>query len=152
MARKSIQERFWLKVDRSGDCWIWMACRNGSTPEHSYGRFRINGQTFHAHRIAWELTKGTIPEGLRVLHRCDNPPCCNPRHLFLGSQADNMQDCATKNRTTRGSRNARAKLTSIDVLSIRSDPRPQIQIAATYNVDTSLICKIKRRKNWTHLP
>lgn len=151
MARKSIQERFWAKVDRSGDCWIWMGCRNGTTQQHGYGRFNIGGHIFHAHRVAWEFTNGPVTDGMRVLHKCDNPPCVNPAHLFLGTQTDNMQDCATKDRTTRGSRNIHAKLTSDDVMAIRRDSRPQTEIAVSYNVHPSLICKIRRRKCWAHL-
>jgi len=151
MARKSIQERFWSKVDKSGDCWLWTAGRKNSNPQIAYGCFRVDGKTLYAHRLAWELTHGPIPPGLVACHKCDNPACVNPSHLFLGTQANNIRDCATKNRTTQGSRNRHAKLTCDQVGAIRADSRTQRQIAASYDVDTSLICKIKRRKIWAHL-
>lgn len=146
MARKSIQESFWAKVDRSGDCWT-----RGASRKNGYSLFRINHQTFYAHRIAWEFTHGRIPSGLHVCHHCDNPACVNPDHLFLGTQRDNMQDCAKKNRTTQGGRNSRAKLTSDQVLAIRRDPRTQGQIAADYGVHASQISHIKTRKSWAHV-
>lgn len=90
-----IAERFWSKVDKSGDCWIWTKGRVG----FGYGAFYPSGhKQVQAHRFAWELTYGAIPVNLQVLHNCDNPPCCNPAHLFLGTQKDNMQDCNIKGR------------------------------------------------------
>lgn len=89
-------ERFWAKVDRRGpdDCWEWTAGCN----RKGYGKFSLDGATRQSHRISWELANGQIPEGLCVLHRCDNPPCCNPAHLFLGTHADNHADRSLKGR------------------------------------------------------
>jgi hypothetical protein len=95
-------KRFWDKV-RMGlpdECWEWRA----STNSYGYGKFGIVGRVLGAHRIAWELSHGPVPEGQCVLHRCDNPPCCNPAHLFLGTQADNMRDCKAKGRNPHGER------------------------------------------------
>ncbi len=95
---KTVEARFWEKVDRSGGpdaCWP----RTGWHDRIGYGRFRIGDQQLLAHRVAWMLDTGElIPEGMCVLHHCDNPPCCNRRHLFLGTQADNMADCVKKGR------------------------------------------------------
>lgn len=87
--------RFWLRVDRSGDCWRW----TGTHKATGYGRLSWGGRrAAPAHRVAWELTHGVIPDGVHVLHRCDNPTCVNPAHLFLGTHADNMSDRREKGR------------------------------------------------------
>ncbi len=80
--------RFWDKVDKSGKCWIW----RGSKLKTGYGRFHFAGKTITAHRISWMLAHGSIEEGMHVLHKCDNPPCVNPDHLYIGTHTQNMQD------------------------------------------------------------
>jgi hypothetical protein len=86
--------RFWDSVDKSGDCWIWKKyCFNTG-----YGCFRIHPNTVYAHRFAWHITYGSIPDGNFVCHHCDNPPCVNPLHLFLGEHIDNMKDMTIKGR------------------------------------------------------
>lgn len=97
--RKSEEERFWSKVDRSGDgCWEWQA---KSRSPFGYGVMRIGGtpgRLVGAHRLAWQYTNGPIPEGLCVLHDCDNPPCCNPAHLHLGTKGDNATEKVERGR------------------------------------------------------
>jgi hypothetical protein len=99
--RKTLEERFWSKVTISsaGVCWPWTRSRNGG-----YGQFRVamGASPQRASRVAWALTYGD-PGVLCVLHHCDNPPCCNPRHLFLGTRADNNEDCVRKGRRPAGS-------------------------------------------------
>lgn len=100
--RQSSVERFWSRVDRQGpgECWPWLASRF----KDGYGQFRL-GSHSRAHRISWTLTFGDIPPGLCVLHRCDNPACCNPAHLFLGTNLDNVADMIAKGRNATGDRN-----------------------------------------------
>ena len=90
----SIAERIDMNVDKSSGCWVWLL----STIPQGYGHFKVAGKTRRAHRVVWEEFKGPIPERLKVLHTCDNPSCVNPEHLFLGTQADNMQDMKQKGR------------------------------------------------------
>lgn len=87
---------FWSKINikREDECWEW----NCSAQKWGYGWLRIKGKNYLAHRLAYEFVHGEIPQGLHVLHKCDNPPCCNPNHLFLGTQADNVEDMKVKGR------------------------------------------------------
>ena len=87
-------ERFWSKVLKTPTCWIWIATRNTT----GYGQFSLFGKLVVAHRVSYELSKGPIPTGLRVLHHCDNPPCVRPSHLWLGTQKMNMEDASSKDR------------------------------------------------------
>jgi hypothetical protein len=99
---KSLAERFWSKVNKNGPtmphmttaCWAWTATRI----QGGYGRLGLNRKHHLAHRVAWEMANGSVPAGLDVLHRCDNPPCVNVEHLFLGTQADNTADMIAKGR------------------------------------------------------
>jgi hypothetical protein len=133
-ARFSIEERFWSKVEKSTEangCWIWKAaqfCHTRYGRPLSYGSFYVGSRQspgrrmVYAHRISWELAKGPIPAGLRVLHKCDNPTCVRPDHLFLGTQADNVRDMVEKRRggVAKGCRHGSAKLTPEQVIEIRN--------------------------------
>jgi hypothetical protein len=117
--------RFHARVQRAGAdaCWPWQGKRR-----NGYGRMFANGKMLSAHRVSWALANGSIPDGMKVLHRCDNPPCVNPNHLFVGTQGDNMRDCAAKRRLslqqhperTQGERHPMAKLTADVVREIRA--------------------------------
>ena len=92
-----VLDRFWSKVDQRGpdDCWEWRAARMWK----GYGHFGVaRDLVVRAHRFAWEVSRGPIPNGAMVLHRCDNPACCNPAHLFLGTARDNTDDMVAKGR------------------------------------------------------
>lgn len=94
----SLPDRFWEKVDKSGDCWEWQGCRQGN----GYGRFRAiggrKGRTEYAHRMVALDTLGPVPEGSEVCHTCDNRRCVRPDHLFYGTRQDNVRDCMAKGR------------------------------------------------------
>lgn len=151
--------RFWSKVDRSNGpdaCWEWTAYRD----PFGYGSIHIASKTPRAHRVAWTLTNEAIPENMNVLHRCDNPSCCNPAHLFLGTDADNNRDRSAKHRSSyapanTGSQNARAKLTEAQVLLIRQRHANGVtgaQLGREFGITGGNVSEIVRRKIWRHVP
>ena len=152
---KIAKRAFLEKVNKNGgtDCWEWTAARDN----HGYGLFSIMGEMFSAHRVAHELYIGPIPEGLCVLHKCDNPPCVNPKHLWAGTYTDNMRDMAAKGRSgdTYGERNGMAKLIAAQVLSILSEYAnghiSQEALGKKYGVANNTISQIVNGKTWRHL-
>ena len=151
-----LPERFWPKVDMSGDCWLWQARRD----KDGYGDIRLGGKHgghVRAHRVSWELHNGCIPDGLIVCHKCDNPPCVNPAHLFLGTHKDNSIDRTRKGRgrDSRGEKQGGAKLTANDVIDIRSLRAFGAEgraLARAFGVSEASIAFICQRKTWRHVP
>jgi hypothetical protein len=139
------------RVLRLTKCVEWSGARSGD----GYGAVYIDGKQRAAHRVAWEKAKGVIPDGMWILHRCDNPLCVNPDHLFLGTAKDNTQDCIRKGRrnTPRGSQHSRAKLTEDDVRTMvaLSVEKRQSQIARDFGVSDALVSLILRGKAWKHV-
>lgn len=148
------QDRFWNKVDKSdGDCWNWTASKvNGG-----YGTISVKEKLQLSHRVSWVVHFDEISDGLCVLHKCDNPPCVNPAHLFLGTRGDNNRDRAKKGRNNgggaRGVRNGRSKLTPAKVRAIRrAYPRVTLlTLARKYHVAEGTIGRIVNRKVWIHI-
>jgi hypothetical protein len=140
-------QRFWAKVDKRGpnDCWLWTGARQVT----GYGAFNVNGRMRRASRVSWVIAHGPIPPGdhygtMLVCHRCDNPPCVNPAHLFLGTVQDNMLDCRSKGRLR-----VVLKITDEQAREIRAlwlaGGITQRRIAAMYGVRSPVICKIVNR-------
>ncbi len=152
VSTRPMADRFWSLVDKRSpaECWLWLSLRN----ETGYGRFAVStcrhSKRVFAHRLAWELVYG--PTELCVLHRCDNPPCCNPLHLFVGTRADNAADMVAKGRCDhpKGERNARALLTEDDVLFIREVKGAlfQRELASIFGVARSTISAAQRGETW----
>lgn len=144
-----LEERFWAKVNKTETCWVWV----GGRPKGRYGEFSVGKSMKRAHRISWELANGPIPTGLYVLHSCDNPPCVNPNHLFLGTQTDNVHDMENKKRGIhfRGEDNGRAKLTVVQVFEIRkllARGDKKARIAKQYSINPVSVAYIENGKNW----
>lgn len=167
-ARQTPEELFWSHVEKTdGGCWPW----HGASLR-GYGKFHsrsLNRQTY-AHRWAYEFARGPIPDGLHVLHRCDNPPCCNPDHLFLGTHLDNVADMVAKGRgakgdthgsrlhpesVPRGERHGCARLTAAQVAEIRATPLrrgEQRQFARRFGVSEATISMVVNGKVWGATP
>ena len=154
---KTLQERFWKKVNKDGPvhpihgpCWIWIA---GTSNEDGYGAFQEGA----AHRFSWTLHNSAIPEGMCVLHRCDNPPCVNPAHLFLGDNSANVADRMRKGRGYKGESAPQAILTEADVLEIRrriikGHPVHGMKpMSREFGVSPGTIKAAIIRKSWKHI-
>jgi len=153
---KTDGERFWEKVDvvgkRKNECWEW----SGSKNKKGYGMFRYDGKNISTHRCSWILHYGEIPNDLFVLHKCDNPSCVNPNHLFLGTNEDNMKDMAQKGRagTKFGTSHSNSKLCEEDIVEIfrlKNDGFLGVEIARIYNVTSANISYILKGKGWKHV-
>jgi hypothetical protein len=149
----SVEERFNLQVRKvEGGCWKWRASRD----RDGYGIFRSewNGERFtKAHRFSYAFHTGERIGERIVCHRCDNPECTNPAHLFLGTTADNMADKIAKGRARvlRGEDVTHAKITEQQARAILGDPRPYAEIASDFGVSPGTVGDIKRRMSWRHL-
>ncbi len=157
---KPIAERFWanVRVGKPDDCWEWQ----GLMAKTGYGRFYFYGRMEMVHRVSYYLATGDIPDGMCVCHHCDNRRCVNPRHLFIGTQHDNLIDMTMKGRNylyrghkySMGSNNGRAKLTVEDVRFIRENfTRIATRVLANkFGVTVSTISRVIRGDSWTNIP
>src|SRR3990167_8959811 len=149
-------DNFWKKVDKTDTCWNWIAHKLN----YGYGGIRLNKKEQRAHRISWELHNGEIPKGLHVIHKCDNPPCVNPDHLWLGTHQDNMRDRSKKGRTSRhignldlgGEKHGSSKLKEKQVIEIRNLGKTGIyiqkELADLFGVHQTTINNILNNKYW----
>lgn len=153
-----LTERFWENVQKGPDCWIWIAGKF----DNGYGQFRVGTKKVKAHRFAWELVNGLIPERIKVLHKCDNPPCVNPSHLFLGTNADNTADCIRKDRAALernlkhfyGESHPNSVLTEDLVIQIRElyqSGRSKYSLAKQFQVGQSTVNQVVKRITWRHV-
>jgi hypothetical protein len=148
-------ERFWSKVLQpdTDSCWPWIGARFAN----GYGRVRTSrSTTVTAHRLAFTLTYGQIPDGLVICHKCDNPPCCNPSHLFAGTHLDNVHDCIQKGRRARleGEQHPMARLTEETARSVRvryQSGEPSKVIASDVGVTPQMVWAIATGRSWRHL-
>jgi hypothetical protein len=157
-------DRFWSKVMLGPECWLWRA-----SPKERYGRFRLDARYIGAHQASWILARGPIPEGLHVLHKCDNPRCVRPEHLFLGTNQDNVNDRHVKGRDARGDQHGSrlhptvrprgeaqwlAKLDESKVREIRRRAEAGEALAALaieFKVTTENVRLVVRRRSWAHV-
>lgn len=148
---QTIAERFWSKVERRGpaDCWPWLASKQGE-----YGQFYLKGRPIKASRACWYVEHRRMPK-LHVLHTCDNPICVNPKHLYLGTPAQNTADKITRDRQPHGVRHYKAKLTPGVVRSIRrlwnTDRYMQHEIATKLDIELWNVKSVLQEKSWVRV-
>lgn len=155
----SLEERFWSKVDCRGldECWPWNAAVRNK--DEGYGAFYLEGRHRPATHAAWMLCNGALPPAdMEVCHQCDNPACCNPKHLFLGTRKQNNDDKVAKGRQALGARVGTAKLTEAQAIEIkkmkpahgRAPPGYRAEIAKRYGISPNTVTDVWSRR-WTHL-
>lgn len=150
-----VLKRFWnyvLVPAKLTECWEWIGPKN----EHGYGIFYYNSKRVKAHRFSYKCYNGEFDYTLFVCHKCDNPSCINPSHLFLGTQFDNMNDMKNKGRSPRGEKSGTSKLTELDVKQILTDItlykyKTILEITNEYDVKSAQIIRILNSKNWVHI-
>lgn len=154
MISDELKQRFWAKVAvrTAKKCWLWTA----STAGRGYGQIKAPGERrqHYSHRLAYELHYGPIPDGKKVLHRCDTPRCCNPDHLFLGNSGDNARDMAQKGRHLYGERNTQHVLTEREVhriFDLVEQGKSQASIARALGVGPMTVSRIVRGERWRHV-
>lgn len=145
-------ERLWGNTKKVNTCWVWMGARQ----KGNYGTICVSGILTKTHRLAWELANNAkIPKGMFVCHKCDNPPCCNPDHLFLGTCQDNVNDMIQKDRGNRGTRHGNVKLTDEAIKQIKKDYIPNVvgykKLAKKYGVSEWCIRRVVKGNGWKHI-
>lgn len=150
-------KRFWSKVEKTDGCWVWKAACNNKGYGVFYDPRKPNKNKMgYAHRMIYEHAVGPIPEDKEMCHRCDNPKCVNPSHLFVGTRKENMVDCSSKGRTRNGVRrgkdNHNTKLNEQAVREIRAVVNPNVcRLARKYGVTRNPIKQVLDRVTWKHV-
>jgi len=149
---KPVMERLWSKVNIKGldDCWEWQETgRDG----YGYGKILFRGKTDRASRVVWISVNGEIPKDLFILHRCDNRPCCNPNHLFLGTNMDNVIDMMQKGRNPQGDTHYKKKLLKEEVIEVRELAKQMKykEISAIYGIGIKQVCAIVTHRAWVNV-
>jgi hypothetical protein len=148
--RKSLEIRFWEKVNKTETCWLW----TGPMNRYGYGMFKVQEKNVSAHRVSWLLAGNTIPEGNLIRHKCRNRHCVNPEHLETGTQTDNMRDKVRDGTTPnfKGINHPRVELTEVQVREIRARyTENQRELAKEYGISQGTIGDIIHRRTWSHL-
>ena len=150
----TLKQKLLLKTEKTKKCWNW----TGSRFQNGYGSMRFGSTLRGVHRVSWEIHNGSIPEGICVLHKCDNKLCVRPGHLFLGTHADNVADMDRKGRRCRdnacrpkGEKHYNVKLTEKDVKEIRASSLTYKQLSEIYGISTGGISDIKNYYAWKHI-
>jgi len=156
--KKSDEEKFWDKVHKTDGCWIWTGAKRTPKNPGSYGKFATGGHkkqtNYAAHRYAWILKNGPIPDGFCVLHKCDNRLCVNPDHLFIGTQQDNADDMVSKGRSRRGGNHPHARLSESTVRRIKDafkEGQSCISLANEFMVRYVTVQAIIHNRTWKHI-
>lgn len=153
MAKKSILSRLFSKSRKMPNGCIEFT---GYKAHTGYGKLRVSGKSEFAHRVSWSERFGDIPAGMFVCHKCDNRPCINPEHLFIGTRADNMADMRDKKRrmgivAVKGESHPGAKITERDVFEIRESGERLKDIAKKYGLTSKYVWAVKNRITWKHI-
>lgn len=152
---RPLELRFWEKVDIDlNGCWTWTGQKAKNKGKFDYGYLAIRGMPTLAHRISWSIHFGEPASGLCVLHKCDNPSCVRPDHLFLGSMKDNMRDRDIKGRGSRGEKHHWTKLDRVKVMKIRemySSGKGSTTIGKEMGLDAATVCHVVKRRTWKWL-
>lgn len=153
-SNQDIVKWFRQHVEKRGEdeCWPWREGLTGGSAKSRYGGKSFGGRIVYAHRVAYEQAHGPIPDGLSVMHSCDRPTCCNPVHLRLGTQLDNIRDMHSKGRArkAKGEGHGNARLTKEQAIAIYEDTRPADVVAASFDVGITAVRNIKRGETWSH--
>jgi hypothetical protein len=158
--RPPLLPRFWRRVNKKGPiakglgrCWVWTAGKF----QGGYGAISVGNKTTKAHRISWIIHYGKLTDTDNVLHKCDNPSCVNPKHLFLGTLVDNRADCVSKNRQVKGEKQHSAKLNEGKVRSIRERyvygcrKNGSVALAREFGVGQPAILRVVKKLTWKHI-
>lgn len=149
------EQRFFKRVNVGApdECWEWTGSRN---QKQWHGQWRNkSGQIELTHRAAWRMFKCEIPPGMFVLHKCDNPICVNPSHLWLGTQSENCKDMWSKGRarpkSSIGEKHGMSKVNESIVREIRSSSLSGVELARQFGITTTTVCDIRKRRSWKHI-